>query len=91
MVRLKGELERAQRAGAWAFLEIDVQGARNVAQAYPEAVTIFLTAANDRDYEQRLRRRGTETEEALQRRLAIARQELGGGRFLSPPGRQRRP
>jgi guanylate kinase len=73
---LKGEQERAERAGAWALLEIDVEGAKSVAQAYPETVPIFLTAANDQDYEQRLRRRGTETEEALQRRLTIARNEL---------------
>ena len=78
---LRGELERAERAGAWALLEIDVQGARNVASAYPETVTVFLTAADDRDYEQRLRRRGTETEEALQRRLAIAREELAAADF----------
>jgi guanylate kinase len=78
---LRGELERAERAGAWALLEIDVQGARNVANAYPETVTVFLTAADDRDYEQRLRRRGTETEEALQRRLAIAREELAAADF----------
>jgi guanylate kinase len=78
---LKGELLRAEQAGAWALLEIDVEGAKNVAQAYPEAVTIFLTAANDHDYEQRLRRRGTETEEAIQRRLAIARKELATSGF----------
>lgn len=78
---LKDELHRAEKAGGWALLEIDVEGAKNVAQAYPEAVTIFLTAANDHDYEQRLRRRGTETEEALQRRLAIARKELAASGF----------
>jgi guanylate kinase len=78
---LKGELERAEKAGGWALLEIDVEGARNVARAYPETVTIFLTAANDQDYEQRLRRRGTETEEALQRRLTIARKELAEADF----------
>jgi guanylate kinase len=78
---LKTELARAEKAGAWALLEIDVEGAKNVAQAYPEAVTIFLTASNDHDYEQRLRRRGTETEEAIQRRLAIARKELATSGF----------
>jgi guanylate kinase len=78
---LKGELERAEKAGGWALLEIDVEGARNVARAYPETVTIFLTAANDQDYEHRLRRRGTETEEALQRRLTIARKELAEADF----------
>ena len=78
---LKGELERAEKAGAWALLEIDVEGAKNVAQAYPETVTIFLTTATDRDYEQRLRGRGTETEEAVQRRLTTARRELAESEF----------
>ncbi len=78
---LKGELERAEKAGAWALLEIDVEGAKNVARAYPETVTIFLTAADDREYEQRLRGRGTETEEAVQRRLAVARKELAESSF----------
>jgi guanylate kinase len=78
---LKGELERARRAGTWALLEIDVQGAQHVARDYPETVTVFLTAASDRDYEQRLRRRGTETEQDLQNRLAIARKELAAAEF----------
>jgi guanylate kinase len=78
---LKGELERAEKAGGWALLEIDVEGAKNVARAYPETVTIFLTAADDREYEQRLRGRGTETEEAVQRRLAVARKELAESSF----------
>jgi len=73
---LRSELERARRAGGWAFLEIDVEGALNVMQEYPDAVTIFLTTPSDADYEQRLRSRGTESEEAIQRRLATARREL---------------
>jgi len=52
-----------------------------VARDYPETVTVFLTAASDRDYEQRLRRRGTETEQDLQNRLAIARKELAAAEF----------
>lgn len=73
---LKSEIERAREAGGWAFLEIDVQGALNVMQEYPDAVTIFLTTPSEAVYEQRLRDRGTEDEEAIQRRLATARQEL---------------
>jgi guanylate kinase len=73
---LKSEVERAARAGAWAFLEIDVQGALNVMQAYPAAVTIFLKTPSVDDYEQRLRKRATESEEVIQRRLQTAREEL---------------
>jgi guanylate kinase len=78
---LKSELERAARADAWALLEIDVQGARSVTQAYPEAVTIFVRTSSDREYEARLRRRGTESEEVIRRRMDIARDELAAAGF----------
>lgn len=73
---LRSELERARRAGAWAFLEIDVQGALNVMREFPEAVTIFLKTPSAAEYEKRLRNRGTESEEVIQRRLETARTEL---------------
>lgn len=73
---LKSEIERARSENAWAFLEIDVQGALNVMQVYPQAVTVFLTTPTQDVYEQRLRKRGTETEDVIQRRLETAREEL---------------
>jgi guanylate kinase len=73
---LKSEIERARNENAWAFLEIDVEGALNVMQAYPQAVTIFLTTPNPDDYERRLRERNTESEEVIQKRLQTAREEL---------------
>lgn len=73
---LKSEVEQARRQGAWALLEIDVQGARRVMQDYPQALTIFLRAESVEDYERRLRFRGTDSEEVIQRRLANARNEL---------------
>lgn len=73
---LKSELDRARQLGAWALLEIDVEGALNVMRQYPEAVTIFLTTPSVREFEQRLRDRGTEVEDVIQRRLETARQEL---------------
>jgi guanylate kinase len=73
---LRSELERAKQARGWAFLEIDVEGALNVMQEYPDAVTVFLTTPSEAVYEQRLRSRGTENEDAIQRRLATARKEL---------------
>lgn len=73
---LKSEIERARRERAWAFLEIDVQGALNVMQVFPQAVTIFLTTPAQGDYERRLRKRGTESEDVIQRRLETAREEL---------------
>ena len=42
----------------------------------PDAVAIFLYTSDVQSYELRLRHRGTETEESIQRRLATARAEL---------------
>lgn len=73
---LKSEVERARESDAWAFLEIDVEGALNVMQQYPNAVTIFLKTPSPEEFERRLRARGTENEATIQKRLAAAAREL---------------
>lgn len=73
---LKSELVRAYDEGGWALLEIDVQGALQVLEQYPQAVTIFLRTVSETDYETRLRTRGTESEDIIQRRLQTMRNEL---------------
>lgn len=73
---LRSEVERARSARCWVLLEIDVQGALHVIELYPEAITIFLQTPSEALYEQRLRARGTESEEVIQRRLQTARDEL---------------
>ncbi len=73
---LKSELRRAHDLRAWAFLEIDVQGALKVMEAYPDAVSIFLLTSSKEDYEQRLRARGTESDDLICRRLETAKKEL---------------
>ncbi len=73
---LKSEVERAREQEAWAFLEIDVEGALNVMQQYQDAVTIFLKTPSPEEFENRLRARGTENEEVIQKRLATAASEL---------------
>mgnify|MGYP002632217156 CR=1 FL=1 len=73
---LKSEVERAWAEKAWAFLEIDVEGALNVMQQYPDAVTIFLKTPSADEFEHRLRSRGTENEEVIRKRLATAASEL---------------
>ncbi|RPI91257.1 MAG: guanylate kinase [Planctomycetaceae bacterium] len=72
---LKSELMRAARMQGCALLEIDVQGARQIMERYPGALTIFVKTV-DGDYEKRLRARGTESEEVIQKRLETARREL---------------
>lgn len=73
---LRSELDRIRQLGAWALLEVDVEGALNVIRFYPDAVTIFLQTPSAELYERRLRDRGTESEEVIQRRLQTARKEL---------------
>lgn len=62
--------------GSWIVLEIDVEGAMQVVQARPEAITIFLQPGSLQVLESRLRGRGTESEEQIQRRLEVARREI---------------
>ena len=73
---LKSEVQRAQDGSGWSMLEIDVQGAMHVLAQYPGAVTIFIRTASEAEFEQRLRARGTESEDVIQRRLQTARREL---------------
>ncbi|WP_308446489.1 guanylate kinase [Chitinimonas sp. BJYL2] len=58
------------------LLEIDVQGAQQVRRHFAEAVGIFILPPSAEVLEQRLRNRGTESEEAILRRLANAREEI---------------
>src|SRR4029079_6936781 len=67
---LKSEVERAAEQGGWALLEIAVQWAQQVMRRFPEALTIFVRTSSEAEYEKRLRGRGTEAEEVMQRRLA---------------------
>jgi guanylate kinase len=64
-------------AGKWVLLEIDVEGARSVLEAYPDAVSLFVRPSSLEELERRLRARATETEEAIRRRLDVARHEMG--------------
>ena len=73
---LKSEVTPRLTAGKWVVLEIDVQGTLAVLTQHPDAVTIFVRPSSLAELERRLRDRGTESEEALQRRLEVARREL---------------
>lgn len=78
---LLAEVTPSLAEGQWVLLEIDVDGAQRALEAYPEAISIFLTAASTADealkvLRQRLQARGTEDAEAIERRLEVARHEL---------------
>jgi guanylate kinase len=70
-------LERCVRTGRDILLDIDVQGARQIKKACPDAVSIFLLPPSLRELERRLAARGTDGREAIRRRLANARGEIG--------------
>jgi guanylate kinase len=58
------------------LLEIDVQGARQVRERLPEARFVFLLPPSRQELERRLRSRGTDAPEVIERRLAAAEEEF---------------
>jgi guanylate kinase len=64
------------QAGRDVVLEIDVKGAQQVRDAAPNALLIFLLPPSFEELERRLRGRGTEDEDRIERRLDTARWEL---------------
>ena len=74
---LRSELERRSGAGVPVVLEIEVQGARQVARTMPEAVRIFIAPPSEEALRTRLIGRGTDDPEQVEARLLTAREELG--------------
>ena len=68
-------VDRALAENRNVLLEIDVQGAMQVRRKRPDAVLVFLLPPSLEELERRLRNRGTETEEKIQKRLAAAGKE----------------
>lgn len=73
---LKAPVREALEEGRWIILELDVVGALKVLKIHPDAITIFVHPGSIEELERRLRGRGTESEEALARRLEVAQGEL---------------
>ena len=73
---LRSELERRTAAGVPVVLEIEVQGARQVAQTLPDAVRVFIAPPSREALHARLVGRGTDAPEDIARRLRVAEQEL---------------
>lgn len=70
------ELDKAERLGRHLVLEIDLQGARQIRQKVSNTVSVFVLPPSIEELEDRLRGRGTETEDQIQTRLETARTEL---------------
>ena len=72
----KSFVEECLKNGDNLILEIDTKGALNVKKLIPQAALIFITPPSMEELESRLRGRHTETEEAIQKRLASIKSEL---------------
>ena len=73
---LRSEVERRLHAGESLVLEIEVQGARQVRAAMPEAVLVFIAPPDPAALRERLEGRGTDDPEAISERLRTAEIEL---------------
>lgn len=73
---LAGPVRDATRSGHPVLIEVDLAGARAVKAALPEATTVFLAPPDWQTLQARLGQRGTESPEAMRRRLATACTEL---------------
>ena len=72
----KSAVDRRIAAHTTVILVIEVVGATNIKRLYPGATTIFIQPPSYAELEERLRGRGTESEQAIQSRLARAAEEM---------------
>lgn len=73
---LKQEVEAVMDRGHFPMVEIDVKGAQQIKANMPHALLIFICPPSQQVLRERLIQRGLNTEEDIQRRLAIAEKEL---------------
>jgi guanylate kinase len=69
-------IEAQMQAGCDMLLEIDWQGAQQVRRLFPAATTIFILPPSTEELERRLRARGQDAEDVIQRRVAAALGEM---------------
>ncbi|WP_456470727.1 guanylate kinase [Caminibacter sp.] len=73
----KRQIDKALKEGKIVFLDIDVQGHEAVRRAYPDVVTsVFVTTKDKETLIERLKKRGTETDETLKVRMINALHEM---------------
>ncbi len=73
---LKSQIEDRLNRKIPCVLVIEVEGAANVKRLYPQCTTVFIKPPSMEELEKRLRLRGTEAEEKVQKRLQRAKEEL---------------
>lgn len=72
----RAPVESALARGEDILLEVDLEGARQIKRRKPEAVTVFLVPPSLGELERRLRERGTDTSEKIEKRLNRAKDEI---------------
>ncbi|MGD2104058.1 MAG: guanylate kinase [Anaerolineae bacterium] len=72
----KRQVREAMASGKDVVMRVDVQGAATIREIVPESLLVFLTASSERELEQRLRDRGGDSLEQVERRIATAREEM---------------
>ena len=78
---LRKTVEDARDRGEWVTLEIDVKGAKRVVEQIPDATTVFIAPPSLAALRERLVKRGTESEEEIEKRLAQAETEIAQSSF----------
>lgn len=73
---LRSEVERYMMQQTPVILVIEVEGAGNIKRLYPDSTTIFVLPPDMKELEHRLRCRGTESEEVIEKRLRRAETEI---------------
>ena len=73
---LLSEVDPYLAKGINVILEIEVQGAMNIRKARPDALLVFIAPPSVQELSRRLHKRGTETEEVIEKRVAAAYEEL---------------
>ena len=73
----RSEVRGAATSGVDLIFDVDFQGARQIKEQYPSAVAIFVLPPSIAELHRRLRKRGTESPESLERRFKAALEEIG--------------
>lgn len=72
----KAPVDKWLKDGKTVILKIEVKGAQKIRELYPDALSIFLLPPSMQVLEDRIRTRGTESEQDIQKRLEIAKNEI---------------
>lgn len=73
-------VENMIREGKSVILEIELAGARQVRETFPEALQVFILPPSERELERRIRSRGQDSEAAIARRLQRAKEEIAAAK-----------